>query len=173
MVPRVAKVEPRYLGSSALARDSDVSQWTEAERLAALHSYGILDTPPEPAFDGIARIAALVCRTPMALVNFVAEDRQWFKAEIGVGRRETPLAMAICTHALLQPDLFVVPDTLAEARFACNPLVTGWPHLQFMPEASCSRERVYRSEPSACSIRSLARGSRSSKARRCCSSPGK
>ena len=57
------------------------------------------------------------------------EDRQWFKAE--VGRRETPLAVAICTHALFQPDLFVGPDTLADARFACNPLVTGWPHLRF------------------------------------------
>jgi GAF domain-containing protein len=106
-------------------------KWTEAERLKALHSYGILDTPPEPEFDGIARIAAVVCQTPIALVNFVAEDRQWFKAEIGVGRRETPLDVAFCTHALLQPDLFVVPDTHKDPRFNCNPLVTDWPHLRF------------------------------------------
>jgi GAF domain-containing protein len=106
-------------------------QWTEAERLEALQSYGILDTAPEPEFDGIARIAALVCRTPIALVNFVAEHRQWFKAEIGLGRRETPIELAFCTHALRQPDLFIVPDTLLDPRFDCHPLVTQWPYLRF------------------------------------------
>lgn len=108
-----------------------LDHWDEAERLAALKSYGILDTDPEPEFDGVARIASLVCRAPIALVNFVAEDRQWFKAEVGIGRRETPISVAFCSHALLQPGLFVVPDTTKDLRFNCNPLVTGEPHLRF------------------------------------------
>jgi GAF domain-containing protein len=106
-------------------------RWTEADRLAALSSYNILDTPPEQAFDDLARLAALTCKAPVALVNFVSGDRQWFKAEVGLGRRETPLDVAICTHVILQPHLFVVPDTTKDPRFDCNPLVTGEPYLRF------------------------------------------
>lgn len=39
--------------------------------------------------------------------------------------------MSICAHAILQPGLFVVPDTLGDERFASNPLVAGEPHLRF------------------------------------------
>ena len=59
--------------------------WTEAERLDALESYGILDTPPEPAFDDIAKLAALTCDAPIALVSLVGKERQWFKSELGIG----------------------------------------------------------------------------------------
>jgi GAF domain-containing protein len=105
--------------------------WSEADRIAALHAYEILDTGPEQEFDDLARIAAHVSSAPIALVNFLAEDRQWFKAEIGLGMRETPIGVAFCTHAILQPDLFVVPDTTSDPRFNCNPLVTDEPHLRF------------------------------------------
>ncbi len=94
-----------------------MQHWTEAERLKALRNYDILDTAPEPEFDGLARIAAIMCRTSVALVNFLAEDRQWFKAEIGAGRRETPIAIAFCAYTLRQPDVFVVPDTREDIRF--------------------------------------------------------
>lgn len=106
---------------------------TDAEelRLAALHGYGILDTPREAAFDDITRIAALICEAPIAVVNLIDRDRQWFKSEIGLGVRETPLATSICAHAILQQDLFVVPDTREDSRFSANPLVTGDPGLRF------------------------------------------
>jgi len=105
--------------------------WNEADRLAALHRYGILDSPPEPDFDDITRVAALVCKTPIALVSLVADTRQWFKSEFGLGVRETPRTMSICAHAILQPGLFVVPDTAADPRFNDNPLVTGESNLRF------------------------------------------
>ncbi|WP_458735446.1 sensor domain-containing diguanylate cyclase [Zobellella taiwanensis] len=103
----------------------------EEARLAALASYGILDTPPESAFDEITEIAALICDAPVAVINFIDRDRQWFKSERGLGVRETPLDISICAHAILQSDLFVVPDTTDDPRFAGNPLVTGEPHLRF------------------------------------------
>lgn len=103
----------------------------EAERLAALHAYGILDTPPDASFDALTRIAAYICEAPIAVINFIDRDRQWFKSEIGLGVRETPLDISICAHAILQPGLFVVPDTRQDARFSDNPLVTGEPHLRF------------------------------------------
>ncbi|HEY8381302.1 MAG TPA: HWE histidine kinase domain-containing protein [Microvirga sp.] len=105
--------------------------WSEADRLEALRSYGILDTPPEPAFDEITRVASLVCKAPISVVNLIEDDRQFFKSEIGLGVRETPVDVSICAHAILQRDLFVVPDTTKDSRFACNPLVTGEPNLRF------------------------------------------
>jgi signal transduction histidine kinase len=103
----------------------------EAERLQALRSYGILDTAIEPAFDDITRIASYVCQTPISLISLVDEGRQWFKSEVGLGMRETPLDQSICAHALLEHSFLEVQDATKDARFDCNPLVTGEPHLRF------------------------------------------
>lgn len=103
----------------------------ENARLAALREYEILDTPPEEQFDDFTRLIAHVCQAPIAAINLVDRDRQWFKSEIGLGVRETPLDISICRHAILQPGLFVVPDTTRDPRFMDNPLVTGDPYLRF------------------------------------------
>ncbi|MDP8914655.1 MAG: GAF domain-containing protein, partial [Pseudomonadota bacterium] len=95
--------------------------WNEAERLAALHRYEILDTPREPEFDDVARLAADIFEAPIGVVNLIAEGRQWFKAEVGIGADELPLDVSICAHAILQQGIFVVPDTTADERFRCNP----------------------------------------------------
>ena len=105
--------------------------WEESDRLAALRTYNVLDTPPEPAFDGLVGLAAHVCGTPMAAINLLDDRRQWFKAEVGLGFKETPLEVAICAKAILQPGLFIVPDTAKDPRLASNPLVTGRPHIRF------------------------------------------
>jgi len=103
----------------------------EARRLEALHRYGILDTPREAAFDEVAQLAADLCGTPIGVVNLIDRDRQFFKAEVGLRVRETPLESSICAHAILEEDFLLVPDTTQDTRFACNPLVTGAPHLRF------------------------------------------
>ncbi|WP_302141545.1 sensor domain-containing diguanylate cyclase [Halomonas alkalicola] len=103
----------------------------ESRRLQALASYQILDTQPESAFDDLVEVASIICEAPIAVINFIDRDRQWFKSEKGLGVRETPLDISICAHAILQPGLFVVPDTTQDPRFANNPLVTGEPHLRF------------------------------------------
>ena len=108
-----------------------IAQADSEARIKALQRYEILDTPPEDEFDDIARLIARICDAPIALINFIDRDRQWFKAEIGLGLRQASLDVSICSQAILQPDLFIVPDTLMDARFAENPLVTGWPHLRF------------------------------------------
>ena len=103
----------------------------EALRVAALKSYGILDTPREPDFDEVVKVASDICGAPISVINLIDNGRQWFKAEVGLGVRETPLDSSICAHAILQPDLLIVPDTTLDPRFADNPLVTGDPHLRF------------------------------------------
>lgn len=104
---------------------------SEALRLQALRSYGILDTPREAAFEDITKLASIICQTPIALISLVDADRQWFKSERGMGERETPLFKSMCAHALLDNDVLVVPDTREDARFARNPLVTGESPLYF------------------------------------------
>ncbi|MES1254548.1 MAG: GAF domain-containing protein, partial [Acidobacteriota bacterium] len=110
---------------------SAIAAPNERERLETLHRYDILDTPPAPEFDDLARLAADVCATPMALVSFVAADRQWFKARIGLAVEGTARDVSFCAHAIQQPNVFVVPDTLRDDRFAGNPLVVGPPHARF------------------------------------------
>lgn len=105
--------------------------WDEAARLRALESYGILDTPREADFDDVATLAAAAFGAPIGVVNLIADGRQWFKAEVGIGRRELPFAVSICAHALLQSELMVVADTTADIRFARNPLVTAEDGLRF------------------------------------------
>lgn len=115
---------------------TDALSTNEAARLAELYRYEILDTPTEAEFDDFTRLAAHICQTPMAAISLVDRDRQWFKSEIGIGVRETPLDMSFCKHAIAQKGLFVVPDTNLDERFRCNPLVTGKPHLRFYAGAT-------------------------------------
>ena len=105
--------------------------WDESARLRALESYGILDTPREADFDDVAALAAAAFDAPIAVINLIADGRQWFKAEIGIGARELPLDVSICAHAFLEPHLMVVADTAEDPRFACNPLVTVEGGLRF------------------------------------------
>ncbi len=103
----------------------------EADRLAALNQYQILDTLPEQVFDDIVELAAQICGTRIALISLVDRDRQWFKAKVGLNASQTPRNVAFCAHAILQPEMFMVPDAREDARFANNPLVTDDPQIRF------------------------------------------
>jgi PAS domain S-box-containing protein len=103
----------------------------EAARLDALQSLHLLDTAPESAFDDLARIAAGVCGTPIALISLVDRERQWFKARIGLDAPETHRDQSFCAHAILGESALVVPDASEDVRFRDNPLVTGEPRIRF------------------------------------------
>ncbi len=103
----------------------------EAERLAALRSYRVLDTQPESDFDALTETVAMVFGTPIALVSLVDADRQWFKARVGLEARETSRDIAFCAHAMLGNEVFVVPNAFEDPRFADNPLVVQAPQIRF------------------------------------------
>jgi diguanylate cyclase (GGDEF)-like protein len=104
----------------------------EPARLAALQDLEILDTPAEELYDDVVTLAAAICRTPMAIINFVDADRQWGKALIGLESSEAPREVSFCARAILEPDeLFVVPDTHADPEWADNPMVTGDADVRF------------------------------------------
>jgi PAS domain S-box-containing protein len=101
------------------------------DRLAALDRYRMLDTGPETVFDDIVKVAAQICGVPMALISFVDDRRQWFKAAIGLNVSETPLSVAFCAHAIQEEETFIVTNAAEDPRFSGNPLVTGDPNLRF------------------------------------------
>jgi len=103
----------------------------EAARLKALHACHILDTDPEQAFDDLTLLASQVCGTPIALITLVDEKRQWFKSRVGIDVKETERSISFCAHAIEQPGLFEVPDTLSDRRFRDNPMVVNDPHIRF------------------------------------------
>jgi two-component sensor histidine kinase len=100
-------------------------------RVAALHSYGILDTPRDAEYDSVVELVARICDVPFAVINFIDADRQWFKAEVGLGTRELPLDESICAHAILLDDFMEINDTLDDDRLCGNPLCISEPNLRF------------------------------------------
>jgi excisionase family DNA binding protein len=103
----------------------------EAARLRAVGRTGLLDTPPEPAFDRITWLASLIAGTPVSLISLLTSSRQWFKSHQGTGMAETPREWAFCGHAILGDDMLTVEDARKDERFRENPLVTGHEHIVF------------------------------------------
>ena len=103
----------------------------EQQRLASLKRFGVFETPAERSFDDLAALAAQLCSTPIAMVCFVGEERQAFKAHVGLDLDGTSRDVSFCAHAIQQHDLFVINDASADPRFASNPLVVGAPQIRF------------------------------------------
>jgi signal transduction histidine kinase len=104
--------------------DTQLSGSPGHARANILARYRILDSARETGFDELAALASDICETPIAVVNLISDDRQWFKAEVGLGVRSTPLQTSFCATAILEQDYMEVPDATRDPRFSCNPLVT-------------------------------------------------
>lgn len=103
----------------------------EEERLKALHKLNILDTPTEERFDRITRLTARFFQVPISTVTLVDSNREWFKSCYGLDKKEGDRAISFCGHAMLAPDVFIIPDATKDPRFADNPMVIGEPHIRF------------------------------------------
>ena len=104
----------------------------ESARLAALQQLDVLDSAPEAEFDALVRVASLVCGVPISLISLIDTERQWFKANVGLpGVHETARDLAFCAHAILDDQLFEVPDATQDPRFYDNPLVASQPDIRF------------------------------------------
>jgi signal transduction histidine kinase len=104
----------------------------ENERLSALRALQILDTFPEKEFDSITALASFICKTPISIISFIDEGRQWFKSIVGLDVSETEREYAFCAHAINNPnEPFIVENALIDPRFTENPLVTGGPQIRF------------------------------------------
>ncbi|MEL7238404.1 MAG: GAF domain-containing SpoIIE family protein phosphatase [Planctomycetota bacterium] len=103
----------------------------EHQRLKALHDLHLLDTPREERFDRIVDLAADLFQAPIAYIALVDSDRQWLKAQCGLGFTESDRDTSFCGHTIQRGEPMVVPDAKADERFADNPMVVGDPFIRF------------------------------------------
>ena len=103
----------------------------EASRLKTLYEYEILDTVPEQTIDDLVLLAKQVAGTPIALINLVDAERQWFKAQLGLNFSEMPRNIGFCSLCVNLGETLIIPDTLANERFATNPVVISEPNVRF------------------------------------------
>jgi PAS domain S-box-containing protein len=104
----------------------------EARSLAAAaERYRVLDGTREQSLDEIALLAATICSTPIAVVTLFGEDRQFCKAEVGLGDRALPLACEAGARAHSNEDFVLVPDTAQDPRFVDQASPSGEPALRF------------------------------------------
>ncbi|NVO30208.1 GAF domain-containing DNA-binding protein [Hymenobacter lapidiphilus] len=109
-----------------------LSRAQEIRRLTALQSYEILDTTQEAAFDDLARLASVICNTPVSLVSLLDGERQWFKARTDCHwPASTPRELAFCQHAIQGRTLYEVEDAACHPLFEHNQMVTGEPNIRF------------------------------------------
>jgi len=117
----------------------------ESKRLQDVYRTQLLDTPEEKEFDEIVQLASDLCNTPISLITLLDTERQWFKAKVGLDASETSREVSFCGHAILQNEIFEVPDALKDIRFSDNPLVTDGPEIRFyagMPLVTESGSRL-------------------------------
>lgn len=117
----------------------------EGKRLQDVYRTQLLDTPEEKEFDEIVQLASDLCNTPISLITLLDTERQWFKAKVGLDASETSREVSFCGHAILQNEIFEVPDALKDIRFSDNPLVTDGPEIRFyagMPLVTESGSRL-------------------------------
>lgn len=107
-------------------------QSDDPKRVEILEKYRIMDTLNEDEYDHVASLAASICNTDVALVTFINAKRQWFKAHHGTKLKENTRELALCSHAINDPqNITHVPDTTKDMRFKFNPMVTGPTHVNF------------------------------------------
>ncbi|WP_027461066.1 sensor domain-containing diguanylate cyclase [Deinococcus murrayi] len=95
----------------------------EYERLLELARYQILDTAPEASFDRLTRLAARALRVPVAVINFVDQDRQWGKSCVGLQDTTASRKHSLCAWTILGEEVLVIPDASRDPRFRDNPMV--------------------------------------------------
>ncbi|OZI31841.1 sensor domain-containing phosphodiesterase [Bordetella genomosp. 10] len=103
----------------------------EAERQLRVQDLCLTDSTPDKAFDRIVALTAKYFEAPIALISILDDQRQWFRASVGVDIRETPRRDAFCGYTILGRDVLEVSDATLDERFLDNPLVTGAPGIRF------------------------------------------
>lgn len=115
----------------------------EVARLQELHCYQVLDTEPEVAFERIVSLAQRSFKVPIVSISLVDENRQWFKASLGLEVRETDLESSFCAQAIKHSGVMVILDATKDVRFRSMSSVTGAPFVRFYAGAPLTTPQGY------------------------------
>lgn len=107
-----------------------MTEANESKRLKALKAYQILDSEAEESYNQIVRLAAWISGIDYSTITLIDEDRQWFKATVGLPIRQTERSVAFCNHTIQSDALFAITDAKADDRFSSNPLVLNEPYIR-------------------------------------------
>ncbi|HEY4175500.1 MAG TPA: ATP-binding protein [Kofleriaceae bacterium] len=118
-------------GAGGPRRTPRIDPGVEESRLDAVKKLEILDTPPETSLDDIAQLAVQICGTPIAFVSVIDENRQWFKARVGIGATEIPRHLTICQYVIAREEMLVIDDARDDEEFSAHPFVVGPLQLRF------------------------------------------
>jgi two-component sensor histidine kinase len=110
---------------------ADILPYNEAERMAAVRRYDVLDSPPDGAFDRITALAARRFGVPIAIVSIVDEDRIWFKSHHGLPVQQIDREPGLCASAIMGDTPYLIEDARTDPRSLANPLVAGDFGLRF------------------------------------------
>lgn len=103
----------------------------DIERLKALISYEIMDTPEDESFNNLAQLVSIICKTPAALISFLDDERQWYKAKVGSTNSETPYEQTICQYVIADREVLEISNTLEDERLIDNPHVQAENGVRF------------------------------------------
>ena len=111
---------------------SKMEERKNIDRLDELRRLMVLDSEPERQFDEVAQRASAALGVPFVMVNLLDEDRDWFKARVGLPICEGSAQKSMCNIFFeTRDDVVLVADTLLDERFADHPLVNGNPKIRF------------------------------------------
>ncbi|WEZ82156.1 sensor domain-containing diguanylate cyclase [Rhizobium sp. 32-5/1] len=117
--------------SRVFGKSSVEAQQRETERLAALESLDLLDTPRDAGFDRIVNLIKEIFTVDIGLVTLIDAHRQWYKSCSGLPSDEVPRGDTFCRHVVDCEEAVVVQDASKDPRFSQHPAVTGDTHIRF------------------------------------------
>ena len=115
----------------------------EQKRIDSVHSFDLLDTPPDGSFNKLVELAAKVFNVPIAIISLVDTDRIWFKSHFGLEIQQVPRTPGLCASAILTDEVYIVEDARNDPRTLANPLVAGDFGLQFYAAAPLTTRDGY------------------------------
>ncbi len=103
----------------------------EEARLAVLKTIGIDTLKGDPELQAVARFAALLCETPVSLVNVIGEADQHFLASFGAEEGKVDRKDNLCAYAMYRKGPVIIPNTLEHDDVQEYAVVQSDPKVRF------------------------------------------
>ena len=114
----------------------------EFDRINDLNSYKVLDTPHEVSFNQLATLASIICQTPIALISFIDQNRQWYKASIGINLHEVPKYLTACNETITRRDSYVFNASTTESTYSSYMKEHGFDFYAGVPIVSSNGQNI-------------------------------